>query len=127
MERYHTSLNDTTTVTKNYELCGWKNTSHLFKTLTQHLTGSTEKGTECCVRIGGHQDDILTLNIPYMRMKCHTLNPIIKNTGSKPKSPSKIIHAVCTSSTKQTSWTLLSSTLPSLLNTCTEFLAGPGI
>jgi len=102
-------------------------THHLLEALTQHLTGRTEKGKECCVRIGGHQADILTQDIPHIRLEGHTLNPIIKNLGSKSKSPSKNIHAMCTSSPKQTSWTVLSSTLPSLLNTCTEFFSGPGI
>jgi len=100
---------------------------HLLRALIQHLTGRTEKGTECYVRIGGQQADILKQDIPHMRLECHTLNLIIKNLGSKSKRPSKNIHAVCTSSPKQTSWTLLRSTLLSLLNTCTEFLAGPGI
>jgi len=90
-------------------------THHLLKALTQNLTGMTEKGKKCCVRIGGHQADILKQDMPHMRLKCHTLNPIIKNLGPKSKSPSKNIHAVCTSSPKQTSWTLLSSTLSSLL------------
>jgi hypothetical protein len=82
---------------------------------------------ECCVKIGGHQADILTCDIPHTRLEWHTLNLVINNLGSKSKSPSKYIHALCISSPKQTPWTLSSSTLPSLSYTCTEFLAGPGI
>ena len=126
MQRYHPSLNDNTKVTKNYKLWRWKHTSFVFKALTQHLNGRTEKGKECFVRLGGYKADILTWNIPHTRLECHTLDLIINNLGSKSKSPSKNIHAVCTSS-PQLTWTLLSSTLPSLSNTCTEFLAGPGI
>jgi len=82
---------------------------HLLKALTQHLTGRAEKGKECCVRIG-HQADILTQDIPHMRLECDSLNLIIKNLSSKSKSPSKNINAVYTSSPKQTSQTLLSNT-----------------
>jgi hypothetical protein len=47
-------------------------THHLLKALTQHLTGKTEKGKECCVRIGGHQADILTQDIPHEAGVPHT-------------------------------------------------------
>jgi hypothetical protein len=64
------------------------------------MTGRIEISKQCCVRIGGNQADILTQDIPHMMLEYHTLNLIINNLGSKSKSPSKNIHAVCTSSHK---------------------------
>ena len=126
MQRYHPLLNDNTTVTKNQKLCGWKHTSFALGTNPASDWKDWE-AKECFFKIGGHQADILTQDISHTRLEWHTLNLIIDNLGSKSKSPSKYIHAVCTSSPKQTPGTLWSSTLPSLSYTCTEFLAGPGI
>ena len=69
-------------------------THHLLKALTHHQTGRTEKGKECYVRTGGQQADILTWDIPHTRLQWHTLS-LINILGSKSKSPSKYIHAVC--------------------------------
>ena len=71
----------------------------MLKALTQHLTGRTEKGKECCVRTGGHQADIIKWDITHTRLERHTLILIIYILGSKSKNESKYFHAVCNTQT----------------------------